>query len=200
MSDLKIAFFDFDGTITDRDSLLEIIKFLNGKPAFYFGFLIHAPWLIGYKLNLLPNDRVKQKILRYFFSGIPENEFQKVCNEFAETILPKIVRPGALEEIRHLKKSGFEIVVVSASAGNWIRKWTEGLGLSLVATRLEVEKGLITGRIDGENCYGRQKVVCIKNSWNLTEFSEVYAYGDSSGDKPMLALATRSFYKPFRHS
>jgi len=200
VSGRKIAFFDFDGTITTKDTLLEIIKFQKGNLAFYAGFLLHTPWLLAYKLNLLANDRAKQKMLIYFFGGMSESVFQAACDSFAEKKLPVLIRPGALSEISQLRTLGFEIVIVSASAGNWIRPWTHSLELKLIATRLEVKNGLMTGRIDGKNCHGEQKVIRIREEWNLSDYEEVNVYGDSSGDKPMLALATRSFYKPFRTS
>jgi phosphatidylglycerophosphatase C len=198
VSGRKIAFFDFDGTITKKDTLLEIIKFQKGRVAFYTGFMLHAPWLVAYKMRLLPNDQAKQKILSYFFAGIPELSFQEKCDLFAEKVLPGLIRPAAKEEIGRLQARGFEIVVISASAGNWIRKWTDRLSLELIATKLEVKEGLITGRIDGQNCHGEQKVARIREHWKLGDYEEIYAYGDTPGDKPMLALATKSFYKPFR--
>jgi phosphatidylglycerophosphatase C len=200
VSGRKIAFFDFDGTITTKDTLLEIIKFQKGKAAFYTGFLLHGPWLLTYKLNLLRNDQVKQKILTYFFAGTPENTFQEKCDLFAEKVLPGLIRPAALAEIDRLKALGFEIVVISASAENWIGKWTRGLSLTLISTRLEVKNGLITGKIEGRNCHGEQKVARIREKWDLEEFEDIYVYGDSPGDKPMLTLATKSFYKPFTKS
>ena len=198
MSGKKIAFFDFDGTITTKDTLLEIIKFQKGKTSFYFGFILHAPWLIAYKLNWLSNNLAKQKILTYFFAGMAEEAFQEKCDLFAEKIIPGIVRPGALTEINVLRSRNFEIVVVSASAANWIRKWSESNSLKLIATKMEVKNGLITGKIEGENNHGVQKALKIHELWNLNEYEEIYAYGDSSGDKPMMDLATKSFYKPFR--
>jgi phosphatidylglycerophosphatase C len=198
VSGKKIAFFDFDGTITTKDTLLEIIKFQKGRTSFYFGFILHAPWLIAYKLNWLSNNMAKQKILTYFFAGMDERVFQEKCDLFAENILPGIIRPGALSEINLLRSLNFEIVVVSASAGNWIRKWSESLSLQLIATKLKVKGGLITGEFDGGNNHGEQKVFNIRELWNLNEYEEIYAYGDSSGDKPMMGLATKSFYKPFR--
>jgi phosphatidylglycerophosphatase C len=198
VSGKKIAFFDFDGTITTKDTLLEIIKYQKGRTSFYFGFILHAPWLIAYKLNWLSNNLAKEKILTYFFAGMDEQVFQKKCDLFAEKIIPGIVRPGALSEINVLRSRNFEIVVISASAGNWIRKWSESLSLQLIATKLEVKNGLITGKIEGENNHGIQKALNIRKQWNLNEYEEIYAYGDSSGDKPMMDLATKSFYKPFR--
>ncbi len=198
MSGKKIAFFDFDGTITIKDTLPEIIKFQKGVAAYYIGLLLYAPWLIAYKLKLFPNDKAKEKILIYFFSDTPETVFQEKCNLFADRILPGLIRPDALREINQLRTNGFEIAVISASAENWIRNWSDRYRLKLIATKLEVKNGLITGRIEGRNCYGEQKVVCIREQWNLTEYEDIYVYGDTSGDKPMLALATKSFYKPFR--
>jgi HAD superfamily hydrolase (TIGR01490 family) len=196
----KIAFFDFDGTITTKDTLLEIIKFQKGAIAFYTGFMLHSPWLVAYKAGLLRNDLAKQKILRYFFRDMPLPEFQQRCDAFARLKLPGLLRPGALEEIESLKSRGFGIVLVSASAGNWIRGWAEPLGFEMISTTLEVKDGRLTGNIEGQNCHGEEKVRRIRNRWNLADFDEILAYGDSQGDKPMLALATRSFYKPFRNA
>ena len=75
MSGKKIAFFDFDGTITTKDTLLEIIKFQKGKTSFYFGFILHTHWLIAYKLNWVSNNQAKQKILTYFFGGTADECF-----------------------------------------------------------------------------------------------------------------------------
>ncbi len=198
MSGRKIAFFDFDGTLTTQDSFLEFIKFQKGKTAFILGFLRFFPWLLALKLKLVPNDQVKQKILVYFFGGMPESVFQQACDRFAEIRIPPMIRPAALVEIERLRKLQFDLVVVSASAVNWLRSWSDGLGLQLIATRLEVKNGRITGRIEGKNCHGEEKVIRIRQQWDLSEFQEVYAYGDTPADKPMLALASRSFYKPFR--
>lgn len=199
MSGKKIAFFDFDGTITTKDTLPEIIKFLKGKTAFYTGFLLHAPWLVAYKLNLMKNDSVKQKILTYFFGGMRELLFREKCDLFADNLLPGLIRPGALAEIGQLRNRGFEIVVVSASAENWICNWARRFSVQLVATRLEVKNNLMTGKIAGKNCHGQEKVKRIQELWTLSDYEEIYAYGDTDGDKPMLALATKSFYKPFRN-
>ena len=72
------------------------------------------------------------------------------------------------------------------------------MGVRLIATNLVIDQGKITGNIDGNNCYGEEKVNRIKQLYDLNSYSIIYAYGDSSGDRPMLALAQKPFYKPFR--
>jgi len=47
------------------------------------------------------------------------------------------------------------------------------------------------------NCNGKEKVSRIKEAFNLADFETVYAYGDSSGDKEMLAIATHAHFRPF---
>lgn len=193
-----IAFFDFDGTITTKDTLLEFIKFSKGKTAFYTGFLFHLPWLIAMKLKLVLNQAVKEKILKHFFRGMSAENFTKQCQQFYREALPSLIRPGAVEEIQKLKDAGAVIVVVSASPELWILPWTRAMGVELIGSRLEVVNGSITGKIVGKNCYGAEKVDRIKAQYHLSDYTTVYAYGDTDGDLPMLDLAHKKFYKPFR--
>jgi phosphatidylglycerophosphatase C len=194
----QIAFFDFDGTITTKDSFLELIKFQKGKARFYFGFLINAPLLILYKLKIISNQKAKEQMLRFFFKNMSHQEFQHRCNLFAELVLPGFIRPKALHEIKKLSEKNIEIVIVSASAGSWIKKWSDTLNVALIATVLEERNDVITGKIDGKNCYGEEKVNRIRSLYDLSEYDKIYCYGDTTGDQPMLAIGTNSYYKPFR--
>ena len=67
----------------------------------------------------------------------------------------------------------------------------------LLATELEITEGKITGKLRGKNCHGEEKVARIKAAYDLSKFENIFCYGDSEGDKPMLALATQAHYKPF---
>jgi hypothetical protein len=62
-----LLFFDFDGTITTKDTLLEFIKFSKGKLNFLSGFLIYSPFLVAYKLGIISNQSAKEKVLATFF-------------------------------------------------------------------------------------------------------------------------------------
>lgn len=194
----RIAFFDFDGTITTKDSLLEFIKFYKGTFSFYLGFLLYSPFLLAYKLKIIPNYTAKQKVLQFFFKGESIENFQEKCDAFSAQVLPSMMRPKALLEIERMKKANTTVVIVSASAENWIRPWASKNKLALLGTRLATANGKITGSIDGVNCYGDEKVCRIKKQFELSEYNEIYCYGDSAGDKEMLELGTFRFYKPFR--
>ncbi|MHA4808154.1 HAD family hydrolase [Flavitalea flava] len=194
----KIAFFDFDGTITTKDTLLEFMKFSKGKLPFYLGFLLNSPYLVAFKLKLISNQTAKERVLRYFFRNMPLATFEEECRNFVAHALPFLLRPKAIREIEQLKEKGFTVTIVSASPENWIRPWADSLQLNLLGTRLEVREGKLTGKVEGRNCHGEEKVSRITENYTLADYSEIYAYGDTGGDKPMLKMANISFYKPFR--
>jgi phosphatidylglycerophosphatase C len=194
----SIAFFDFDGTITSKDTLLEFIKFSKGKAMFFTGFFLCSPWILAWKLKLLSNQSAKEKVLWFFFNGMKLEVFNEFCKKFSEEQIPQLMRKYALTEIKQLQKQGFITVVVSASPGNWIEHWTKQNNMQLLATVLEMNNNKLTGKIKGNNCYGAEKVRRIKEAYNLREFDIIHAYGDSAGDIPMLELAHKSFMRPFR--
>ena len=193
-----IAFFDFDGTITTKDTLLEFIKFSKGELHFYVGFLLNSPWLIAYKLKIISNQMAKERVLRFFFGGTSMVEFSGRCLEFKKIRMKDLIRTRAIHEIKLLKNKGAEVVIVSASPENWIRDWAEEMGVQLIATRLMVNNDRLTGKIEGKNCYGKEKVNRIRELYNLADFDQIFAYGDSGGDIPMFGLASTFFYRPFR--
>lgn len=193
-----LALFDFDGTITTRDTLAEFMIFYRGAWQYKVGLAMQSPFIAAYLLKLMPNWRAKERFLSWFLKGENAAFFERRCQEFAAVRIPELVRPKALSAIKAYKSSGATIAVVTASAENWVKPWCDKMGLTCIGTRLEVQKNTITGRIKGNNCHGEEKVCRIKEVFNLQSFDKIVAYGDSSGDAQMLALASEKFFKPFR--
>ena len=190
--------FDFDGTITRRDTLFDFIRFYRGRWAFYWGMVQLTPWLLVFKLGFIANWVAKERVLAHFFGGEPLTEFRQRASDYARHRLPQIIRPSALLKINELKEQQATIYVVSASAEDWIRDWSESLGINLLATQLETQQQRVTGRIAGRNCYGPEKVCRIKEELNLAQHSTIYAFGDSRGDREMLAVASHPHYRYFK--
>jgi len=193
-----IAFFDFDGTITTKDTLLEFIRFSKGSFRFRIGFLLNSPYLIAYKLKIISNQSAKEKVLQYFFKGMPVDALNKICAHFTEQKLPQLIRKKALEQIQTYRHQLFDIAVVSASAENWVQPFCTQYGLTCIATKLETKEGKITGKLNGINCKGAEKVCRVKAVFDTSNYEHIIVYGDSTGDTELIALATASFYKPFR--
>jgi HAD superfamily hydrolase (TIGR01490 family) len=199
-SSSALALFDFDGTITTKDTLWAFIQFAKGSKALLSGAIQFGWPVLLYKLGMVGAQDAKEKVLAYYFSHATQEEFNGWCGQFAENALPALVRPRALETIQWHKQRGDEVAIVSASPENWIKPWASRLGVETIASILQVNQGRLTGKIDGVNCNGMEKVRRIKSRFSLEAFQEIYAYGDSSGDKDMLKLAHYQHFKPFRTS
>lgn len=194
----RIALFDFDGTITRKDSLFDFIAFVKGERKLWVGMLALSPMLIQYKLKLLSNEEAKQRMLGYFFSGMDVQRFEKLGEEYALTKIDAIVRPKAIEQIVWHQAQGDTVVIVSASIRCWLDAWCKKHNIMLISTELVKENGKITGRFSTRNCYGKEKIKRLKESFDLKSYQYIYAYGDSAGDKELLALADEKNYRPFR--
>jgi phosphatidylglycerophosphatase C len=194
----RLVLFDFDGTITTKDTLAEFIRFYHGNLLYFSGLLVLSPILLCYLLKLMPNWKSKQYFLTWFLKGESIEKLKIKCDQFAKTKLPSMIRPRALEAIEGYKKTNSTIVVVSASAEDWVKPWCDANNIICLATRLEKHQDIVTGKFRGKNCHGAEKVCRVNEQFTLADFDQVIAYGDSSGDREMLAVAHQQHYKPFR--
>lgn len=195
----QVAAFDFDGTITNKDTLLEFIRFAKGRMFFYKGFLRHLPWLFAMKCHLYPNWKVKQMIFSYFFRGMHLDEFNHVCRNFFLKEGGGLLYQDAVNRIRSHHDKGDEVVIISASIENWIRPFADSLGITQVlGTQLELsESACLTGRFATANCYGKEKVARLLELYPDRNQYRLITYGDSRGDKELLAFSDESYYKQF---
>lgn len=193
----QIAAFDFDGTITNKDTFLEFIKFTEGSIKFYMVFLLFSPLLVAYKLKLYPNWKIKQQIFSFIYKGKDRSTFNNLCKNFFLQVGKGIIKPQAIEHIKKCQKEKTEILIVSASIENWITPFAQYLNIKTVlATKIETNANdKITGRFTTPNCYGMEKVNRISQLFPNRNDYTLSAYGDSKGDKALLAFADKRFYR-----
>lgn len=200
----KIYCFDFDGTLTTSDTLLEFIKYAKGRGRFLMVFLMYSPLLVLMKLHLYPNRKAKQRIFAHLFAGMRIEKFDALCRGFAEEH-QHLLRPKGITLVHEALVAGAQVFIVSASIDNWVRPFfniRNLKGVQVLGTQIEVEDGKLTGRFKSNNCYGKEKVHRIAEALKSFERSEyeIEAFGDSRGDKEMLAFADKGHFKPFRES
>lgn len=197
----KVYAFDFDGTLTTKDTLLEFIRFTRGNTAFLFGFLLFSPLLVLMKLKLYPNWKTKQQVFSWFFKGMLIDDFKHLCTEFA-LYNKQLLRPKGMKAIKKAIEEGSQVVIISASIDNWVRPFFDEMGnnIIVVGTKIEVNNNHLTGKFTTNNCYGVEKVRRLQALFPQRETYTLIAFGDSRGDKELLAYANQGFYKPFRES
>ncbi|WP_298224179.1 HAD-IB family hydrolase [Flavobacterium sp.] len=184
-----LALFDFDGTLYNKDSLIEFTIFANGKVRFYQGLLMLFPSLSGLKLGILNNEKVKVKFLTHFFKDDDVKEFKALAQNFATTKIEKDLNKKTFEYfLKHLE-SNHTVCIVSASSAYWIEPWSEKYKVPCIGTELETIDGKITGKFTTKNCYGPEKVNRIKAVYDLEQFDVIKVYGSGKGDREMLQLS-----------
>ncbi|MEP6846881.1 MAG: HAD-IB family hydrolase [Panacibacter sp.] len=192
-----LALFDFDGTITNKDSLLHFTGYAKGQVSLYAGLMMLSPLIALNKMSIVSSQFTKNCFLKYFFAKTDKEKFNQLCKSYAATALEKIIRTTAIEKIHWHKQQGHRVMVVSASPENYIRPWCDALGIECIATKLLTTGKFISGRIDGLNCNAEEKKKRIEAIVDLASFADIYGYGDTSGDKAMLAVCTKPFYQYF---
>lgn len=192
-----LALFDFDGTITSRDTLFEIIKYHRGIYFFLIGLVWLSPILTLHLFKFVSAQVAKEAVLSHFLKAMPIDEFKKMCFLFSQDKLPGLLNTKAIQKIEWHKQAGHRVVVVTASPENWVQDWCNTMSIDLIGTKLEVIDERITGRLSSPNCNGLEKVKRIKKYLNIDKYEPIYAYGNSKGDADMLKLATHAFYRSF---
>ena len=197
----KIYAFDFDGTLTTKDTLLEFIRFAKGSGQMFRGFLLFSPLLLLMKLHLYPNWKAKQQVFSYFFKGMNIDDFNALCTHFAEQN-KHLLRPVGIDKVRQaIEDEQATVLIISASIDNWVRPFFDEIDkkIQVLGTQIEIKGGRLTGRFTTKNCYGQEKVNRLTALYPHREAYELIAFGDSRGDKELLDFADKSFYKPFRN-
>lgn len=202
-----VAAFDFDGTLTYRDTLRPFLIRSLGWPKFILALLLSAPWLAAYALRLMSNHRAKARLLQVSLAGWSEAQAQAYARDFVDHDLPDQWRAWGLQQLVQHQRQGHRCVIVSASTSLYMHLVGASLGVDAVlCTEMEVINGRYSGRMATPNCHGQQKVLRLQAWLRATlgegTLPELHAYGDTRGDLPLLHLADHAWYrgKPWRHS
>lgn len=194
-----VAAFDFDGTLTHRDTLMPFLLRGVGWPRLLLAMVICSPWLLGYALGRVANDVAKQKLLLATLKGAPLEQVRQWTDLWLRHDFPGQLQDWTKARLAWHRQQGHCCVIVSASPDIYLARVASVLGFDgLICTEMEVRGDALTGMMASPNCHGEQKVIRLE-AWLDARYggSEVmlYAYGDTSGDKPMLRMAAHAWYR-----
>jgi phosphatidylglycerophosphatase C len=189
-----VAAFDFDETITHRDSVIPFLKLVAGTPRLVIGLLARAHRVLP-ALARRDRNALRAVATEVAFRNAEEAVIVGHAAEHGRGIIAEGLRSDVIDRVRWHLAEGHRVVIVSASYEQYVQVVADHLGLhGVAATRLEVGvDGRLTGRLDGANCRAAEKVVRL-DAW-LAEHGlsrdrvTLWAYGDSAGDRELLGVA-----------
>ncbi|MBF0593231.1 MAG: haloacid dehalogenase-like hydrolase, partial [Nitrospirae bacterium] len=133
----KIAFFDFDGTITRRDSFSDFLRFSVGWRGLLTGMTVLLPYIVLYALKIIPNYKLKARAIRYFYGGWDFKTFEAIASDYSRCQLPRLLKESAMERLNWHKEQGHKVVIVTASLRYYLKPWCDLNGVDLIATEIE---------------------------------------------------------------
>lgn len=196
---MKLALFDFDGTITTQDTYTKFILSNTSISRLVIGGFFLAPLILLNKLSLLPSPILRPLVSKIAFKGIKVDDLTPKAEAYAYQYLPTVLRSNMLTKIQKHKESGDHVVVVSASISPYLKIWCKELDIELICSELEEKDGYFTGSYTNGDCSGERKAINIKKTIDLNSFEQIIAYGDTKEDYAMLKLAHIRYFrgKPF---
>jgi phosphatidylglycerophosphatase C len=189
--------FDFDGTLTWKDSFLAFLAWRAGRGGFLAGLAGLMP-AVGAFLVDRDRGRLKAAAARRFLAGATRAELERDAQRFAADHGRPLLRPDAVRAWRRWQGEGSRLVIVTASPETIVAPIARALGADrLIGTRLAFDANeRATGELDGANCRGPEKVRRLREVFGDDVRLEA-AYGDTDGDREMLTLAEEQGLKVF---
>ncbi|MFL0165405.1 HAD-IB family hydrolase [Candidatus Clostridium helianthi] len=194
----KLAIFDIDYTITKKETLMELFKYVIKKDKKNLRFLPRAIYCgIMYAIGIYDERKVKETFLR-FIDGIREEELAELVKEFYDERLKNILYDDALEMMKKLKNEGYDIYLISASPEFYVNEFYNIKEVDkVIGTKFGFENGTFVRKMVGNNCKGEEKVrrlkEILKDEKIEVDFKESYMFSDSLSDKPLLDLVGKPY-------
>ncbi|WP_173708973.1 HAD family hydrolase [Clostridium beijerinckii] len=194
----KLAIFDIDYTITKKETLMELFKYVIRKDKKNLRFLPRAVYCgIMYAIGIYDERKVKETFLR-FIDGIKEEELAELVKEFYDERLKNILYDDALKMMKKLKNEGYDIYLISASPEFYVNEFYNIKEVDkVIGTKFGFENGTFVRKMVGNNCKGEEKVrrlkEILKNEKIEVDFKESYMFSDSLSDKPLLDLVGKPY-------
>lgn len=183
------AFFDMDRTVVRTNTGPSYLAY-----AFRHGRMrkrhvaVGLWWAFLYKLTVLDTERAMDKAIAAM-AGTGDRDLQVFCRTWFEDEVKPEISGYARRAIELHRRRGDVLVLLTASSTYAARPVAEHLGMDhVLATRVEVMDGTLTGRAIDPPCIGEGKVFWAEQlaREHDIDLDRSAFYTDSVHDMPML--------------
>ncbi len=194
---MKLAIFDFDGTLLMKDTLPFLGQewLRQGKSKFVYvkTYFLCSPYLVLYKLGLIPREKMKIKILAQFH-GLFKNMTRDSVNQFFRQSYPAMrnyFNPKVIEELHRAQHQGYHCVILSGAYAEMLNVVAEQLGFdTVIAVDIHYKNGKVDLHKPLSVIDGQTKLMLLQHvfqgekiNWRMSR-----SYGDSYSDIPVMEI------------
>lgn len=185
---MPIVLFDLDGTLTQRDTYFHFLLLCARKFGVRWRVVYRVPaYLALYSLGRITRSRLKEVFLETVLQGVSLVRLEPVVDRYVSVLIERGLNLALLHVLRQHLEMGDRVILVTASFDLYVERLAERLKIAeVVCTRAEVNRGLITGRILGENCRGQEKVRRLEGLLASGDWAGSILYTDHHADLPLL--------------
>jgi len=194
---IPIVAFDFDGTLTVRDSYTAFLKWRTPRIAWLLGGLKLIPAAFAYLFDR-DRGRIKAAATKVYLAGVSRERLEDDARRFAGLHSRSLLRADAVIAWKRWRKERVRLVIVTASPDLVVAPFARGLGADdILGTPLAFDdRDRVTGAFAAPNCRGAEKVARLRAAYG-PDLVVRAAYGDTDGDTEMLAIAEEPYFRVF---
>jgi phosphatidylglycerophosphatase C len=194
---VSLVFFDFDGTLTTRDTVWPFGLFLakgadGDRSVKALRLLVLLAFL---KFRVLSNDQFKRRFCDLLLRDRSEKEMHAIAEAFAASVGDTIVNRELVAALRQHQQNGDEVYILSSNFSFLLQPWQQAWGAAgVIATEAETTQGRFTGRIVGRACDGREKLSRALAVFGRERLEQATAYGDSRSDRYIMDYVKKAIW------
>lgn len=189
-----LALFDFDGTLTTRETFPAFMRYAVARPRLLVGGVLLSPVVFGYRRGWVAGNPTRASIVQVGLRGVDAERLRAQGAAFARDVLPGVLQPEAMARLAWHRQRGDRVVVVSGGLDVYLAPWCADQGVELLCSVLAERGGRITGYA-GLQCVGEEKVRRVHTLCDPQAYAAIHAYGDTHEDQAMLAMAHHRTYR-----
>lgn len=194
---MRVAIFDFDGTIYAEETFTLLMKHLKEHPTYHSSYKRFyraiVPPYIANKLKLYPDNKMKKRSMQLYleaFNGLTKQDMDIYFSEIKAT-MQQDFNAKVLERLKRHQEENIHILLVSGAYTQFLESVTDGLVFNqIIGTDIFYKDDKVYTKNAINHVNGQQKTLKVHEALDgyQIDWENSYAYGDSFSDMPVLEL------------
>ncbi|NWQ44027.1 HAD-IB family hydrolase [Bacillus sp. EB106-08-02-XG196] len=194
---MKVAIFDFDGTLFPNETFPLLMGHLKNHPLHFQKyrnfFLRLLPVYLAYKCKLYPEQKMKEYSMWSYiaaFGTSPKSEIDQFFSQIGESMSQNLSEP-VLHRLEQHRREGYYTMLVSGAYEPLLHSVTKNVNFDCISgSSIPYHDEKLSKTTSIKYIYGERKSDFINAHLSHTEvdWQNSFAYGDSYTDLNVLEL------------